>query len=80
LACPCGGRRVLCFITDADVADEILTALGLPAAIPTFASARAPPQPTFDDWHTPVQNDDMAGEIGDHPDDDPPDDFADPPA
>ena len=47
LTCSCGGRRrVLCFITDTEVAREILTALGLSAAIPTFASARAPPQPT----------------------------------
>jgi hypothetical protein len=51
LACPCGGRRrVLCFITDTDVARAILTALRLPAIIPTLAPARAPPQPSFDDW------------------------------
>jgi hypothetical protein len=38
LTCPCGGRgRVLCFITDTEVARQILTALGLSAAIPTFA-------------------------------------------
>ena len=49
LACPCGGRRrVLCFITDLDVVRAILTALGLPATIPSFAPARAPPTLTFD--------------------------------
>ena len=51
LACPCGGRRrVLAFITDLDVARSILTALGLPATIPTFAPARGPHQQSFDDW------------------------------
>jgi hypothetical protein len=60
LSCPCGGRRrVLCFITDTDVARQILTALGLPATIPTFASARAPPQPTFDHWQAPVPDHDI---------------------
>jgi hypothetical protein len=50
LACPCGGRRrVIAFITDLEVAKDILTALGFPATIPTFAPARAPPQPSFPD-------------------------------
>jgi hypothetical protein len=81
LACPCGGRRrVLCFITDTDVAREILTALGLPADIPIFASARAPPQATFDDWQSQVQHGDMGGNLGNPLDEDPPDDFADPQA
>ncbi len=79
LACPCGGRRrVLCFITDTDVAREILTALDLPATIPTFAPARAPP--TFDDWKAPAPDDNTGGEIRGHPVDHPPDDFGDPPA
>ncbi len=71
-----GRRRVLCFITDTDVTREILTALALPATIPTFASARAPPQPTSDHWQAPVPDDGMGGEIGDYP----PDYFGDPPA
>ena len=55
LACPCGRRRrVIAFITDTDVARQILSALRLPADIPTFAPARAPPQPAFDHWQGPA--------------------------
>ena len=74
LACPCGGRRrVLAFITDLNVARDILAALGLPATIPTFATARAPPN--LDDWLGHASDDDL----GDVIDDTAPDDFADPP-
>ena len=74
LACPCGGRRrVLAFITDLHVASDILAALGLPATIPTFAPARAPPN--LDDWLGHPDRD-MGDLIGDAL----PDDFADPPA
>ncbi len=51
LACPCGRRRrVIAFITDPDVVHAILAALGVPANVPNFVPARAPPQPSFDDW------------------------------
>jgi hypothetical protein len=80
LACLCGERRrVLAFITDTEVAKDIVTALGLPATIPTVAPARAPPWPSFQDCQSPAEDD----TTGDHDDDtgDPaPDDFADPPA
>ncbi len=90
---PCGGRRrVLAFITDLDVARDILAALHLPATIPTFAPARAPPN--LDDWlghpdpdmdtprlaptsdPTAWSDDEMAEGIGGTL----PDDVADPPA
>ena len=49
--CPrCGDRlRVLAFITDPDATAHILTHLGLPAASPIVAPARAPPVTSFDD-------------------------------
>jgi len=97
LACPCGGRRrVLAFITDLHVARDILAALGLPATIPTFATARAPPN--LDDWLGHASDVDLGDVIDDpsvDPESDPPagsddlgdwigdtapDDFADPPA
>jgi hypothetical protein len=48
--CPrCGDRlRVLAFITDPDATTRILAHLGLPAATPTVAPARAPPETSFD--------------------------------
>ena len=68
LACPCGGRRrVLAFITDLDVARDILAALGLPATIPTFAPARAPPN--LDDWRGHPDHD--MGDLIDNPNVDP---------
>jgi ribosomal protein S27E len=49
LVCPahgCGGRmRILCAITDPFVLRRILTHLGVPAELPTFARARGPPEP-----------------------------------
>ena len=79
LACHCGGRRrVIAFITDRDVARRILDALGIEATLPSFIAARAPPQPSFDDWLDPSHDgDDLAA---DHVDDHPHDDVADPPA
>ncbi len=96
LACPCGGRRrVLAFITDLHVASDILAALGLPATIPTFATARAPP---MDDWlgHSDPDMGDLIDnprvdpaseppawsndELSDRIGDPAPDDFADPPS
>jgi hypothetical protein len=41
--CP-GRRRVIAFITDADVVTAILTHLGLPQRPPSLAPARAPPE------------------------------------
>jgi hypothetical protein len=48
--CPrCRDRlRVLAFITDPDATTRILAHLGLPAATPTVAPARAPPETSFD--------------------------------
>ncbi len=48
-ACPrCSGRlSVIAFITDTVLVDRILGHLGLPAAPPHIAPARAPPQPVF---------------------------------
>lgn len=78
LACHCGGRRrVIAFITDRDVARRILDALGIEGSLPSFIAARAPPQPSLDDWLDPSHGDD------DHPPDvvdgHPHDDVADPP-
>jgi hypothetical protein len=48
----CGGRmRVLCIITDRDVAAMILDHLDLPTTPPVALPARGPPtQPHFEDW------------------------------
>ena len=70
---PCGGRRrVLAFITDTSVARDILAALGLPATLPTFAPARAPPN--LDDGLGHPSDDDLGDVIDDPsvvPEDDP---------
>jgi hypothetical protein len=81
-ACPCGGRRrVLCFITDTDIAREILTALGLPATMPPFGPARAPPQRRFDDdLEDPASAHPGGSGKGDPNGDHPSDHFGDPPA
>jgi hypothetical protein len=72
LACPCGGRRrVLAFITDLEVAAAILAALGIPATIPTFAPARAPPCASFYDGNLVDGVDDL-GDGSDVHDADPP--------
>jgi hypothetical protein len=43
LACPCGGRlHFIALILDAEVAEAILQALGLPSRPPPVARARAP--------------------------------------
>ena len=45
LQCPCGGRRsVIAVVTDPALANTLLTALGVPSAPVTFATARSPPQ------------------------------------
>ena len=47
----CGGRRrVIAFLIESPVTRAILAHLGLPAAPPALAPARAPPQGEFSGW------------------------------
>jgi hypothetical protein len=49
LRCHCGGqRRVLAFITDVTVVEEILEHLHLPSKPRPWAAAQAPPQLDFE--------------------------------
>ena len=50
-------------------------ALGIEATQPRFIPARAPPQPSFDDWLDPsLDGDDLATDhVDDHPHDEVPD-------
>src|SRR4051812_10939155 len=55
LACPCGGRRkILAFIKERSVIEQILGRLGVPTAGPPTAPARLTPPPESPRWQDDV--------------------------
>jgi hypothetical protein len=55
LACPCGGRRkILAFINERSVIEQILRRLGVPTAGPPTAPARLTPHSELPRWQDDV--------------------------